>query len=473
MEIGVDINFCTINQLQPISLAVQSGKIETVKLLLHYGINHENVKSAIVTALGMSLDDITGLLIEHIAVDRNQDMVTLSGLDLKMIKPLWILPSLGFKRSKEATKGKTHRRRTSLGLLKDNILQRKQVSTDKLSDSSFQEASGSKLTSSNRRRASIDVTALTFLSSFQKDENDDCLLQECDEVDGATSDIENTTSTSQGSTDKENNSSKLLTSTVLDGNSKVVPRIAFHKPVLGAISGAKSLPRGQLDQYDSIDKPMVRAEVSGAKSPFLGQLDHTEDSIDGNFVNISTFEEYSFSPAQLCKQLRRFQREQKASEMMKSGIYYPVLEEMVSVKQNNTNLSDSHTTSFSGSDTTNSSIFESESETSGVWNSSNSSCKNNLPNRALFQSPQASGATEQVDNLVAESTHLIKVLDISSNKLVGLEDFVRLPYGGNFLFKYMKEVKKFDAKQNALSCLPEVMMKVGFNKLRLWSIFKK
>ncbi len=92
IEIGADVNY-DVKTSTPICLAVKSKNKLMVEFLLQNGVN--NVHQALATSREMNLDEITGLLLEHIGLDRNGEVVNLSGLELETIKPTWILPSLG------------------------------------------------------------------------------------------------------------------------------------------------------------------------------------------------------------------------------------------------------------------------------------------------------------------------------------------------------------------------------------------
>ncbi len=92
IEIGADVNHAEATDT-PICLAVQSKNKQMVEFLLQNGVN--NVHKALAISREMKLDEITGLVLEHIGLDRNGDVVNLSGLELKVVKPTWILPSLG------------------------------------------------------------------------------------------------------------------------------------------------------------------------------------------------------------------------------------------------------------------------------------------------------------------------------------------------------------------------------------------
>lgn len=125
IDIGADVN-AGEEPNTPICLAVQSQNKEMVQLLLHRGVN--NVQRALTIARELELDDIIGLLLKNIALDKNSgDIVNLSGLELQRLKPQWILPSLGIKNFHVG-----HRRTKSLDPMKKLLMRRK--STGSLQD---------------------------------------------------------------------------------------------------------------------------------------------------------------------------------------------------------------------------------------------------------------------------------------------------------------------------------------------------
>lgn len=105
----------------PICLAVHSRMKTMVELLLDLGVT--NVHSALKISRRLELDDITGILLKSIGLDRNGDSVNLSGLKLCSIKPQWILPSLGVNET-------LHRDRfhqLSFDRIKDMLMRRKSI----------------------------------------------------------------------------------------------------------------------------------------------------------------------------------------------------------------------------------------------------------------------------------------------------------------------------------------------------------
>ena len=105
----------------PICLAVQSRVKPMVDLLLDLGVS--SVHPALKLARELQLDDITGTLLKHVALDRNGDIVNLSGLDLVTVKPQWILPCLGVSESLRRRRSS----RQSSDRIKDLLMHRKSI----------------------------------------------------------------------------------------------------------------------------------------------------------------------------------------------------------------------------------------------------------------------------------------------------------------------------------------------------------
>lgn len=129
IELGADVNAGEEAEL-PICLAVLSGKKEMVELLLSKGAT--NAQKALELAREKKLDEIIGLLLAHIALEKSSEVVNMGGLELDRIKPTWILPSLGIYYSPPKRRVSGHRRNRSLGQMKELILQRRR-SVDVLS----------------------------------------------------------------------------------------------------------------------------------------------------------------------------------------------------------------------------------------------------------------------------------------------------------------------------------------------------
>lgn len=105
----------------PICLAVHSRMKTIVELLLDLGVT--NVHSALKISRRLELDDITGILLKSIGLDRNGDSVNLSGLKLCSIRPQWILPSLGV--SETLYRDRFHQ--LSFDRIKDMLMRRKSI----------------------------------------------------------------------------------------------------------------------------------------------------------------------------------------------------------------------------------------------------------------------------------------------------------------------------------------------------------
>ena len=122
IELGADVNAGEESEV-PICLAIQSGNKEMVELLLNKGA--ANIQKALDLAREKRQDEIIGLLLAHIALEKSSEVVNLSGLDLDRIKPTWILPSLGMYYSPPKRRISGHRRNRSLGQMKELIMLRR------------------------------------------------------------------------------------------------------------------------------------------------------------------------------------------------------------------------------------------------------------------------------------------------------------------------------------------------------------
>ena len=122
IELGADVNAGEESEV-PICLAIQSGNKEMVELLLNKGA--ANIQKALDLAREKRQDEIIGLLLAHIALEKSSEVVNLSGLELDRIKPTWILPSLGMYYSPPKRRFSGHRRNRSLGQMKELIMLRR------------------------------------------------------------------------------------------------------------------------------------------------------------------------------------------------------------------------------------------------------------------------------------------------------------------------------------------------------------
>ena len=105
----------------PICLAVLSRMKNMVELLLDLGVS--NVHGALKISRELELDDITGILLKCIALDRNGETVNLSGLELRTVKPQWLLPCLGVR---DVLRHNRYHRQ-SFDRIKDLLMRRKSI----------------------------------------------------------------------------------------------------------------------------------------------------------------------------------------------------------------------------------------------------------------------------------------------------------------------------------------------------------
>ena len=105
----------------PICLAVLSRMKNMVELLLDLGVS--NVHAALKISRELELDDITGILLKCIALDRNGETVNLSGLELRTVKPQWLLPCLGVR---DVLRHNRYHRQ-SFDRIKDLLMRRKSI----------------------------------------------------------------------------------------------------------------------------------------------------------------------------------------------------------------------------------------------------------------------------------------------------------------------------------------------------------
>lgn len=514
IEIGADINMGKPKELL-ICLAVQSRNKQMVEFLLDHGISNANIRAALAISWENKLDYITGLLLEHIAVDRSRDLVTLSGLELATLKPLWILPSLGVKLKLGGKVKMRHKKEGSLGHVKENILRRKS------SASEFPVLEGecwtplkhpsSVYSAGGCRRSSIDFTALKFLPdikgkrvgvdepdggshtplSFGDSAGDANTVNQSEwsalqrlklngrGSDGCDSGVHSRTT--KFSLDL--NSTMTLSPLLCEVNARVMSRTSFRKQAQGAISGAKSLPRSRLDQY---------------------AMDYTDGASAHNLGGSHNLGDFSLSPAQLCRQLRRVHKNRSQSVVMESRNsllsslsseqFLPAgawqrsrLEEEASPSLSEcTSLSISTPSSADSPAPCEAAALEASVD--GAFGAIPSESAVEVPPSGSLSSPGASTGVlvaksrpkklnlglvakpilEQEEPVSKQnSENLIKVLDLSSNHLQNFCDLNCLPYGGETLFKQLRGVRRLDVQQNMLSELPVDMMKVSEIELLL------
>lgn len=124
VAIGADINQSKDDFTDsPIYLAVDTRSKEMVQCLLEVGVDSmKQLQAALKLARKHNLDDIIGLLLSAIALDKDRRVLNLSGLELLEIKPAWIRPSLGLSQFEDLrTRKRYGHQRTSSW---DNVLDR-------------------------------------------------------------------------------------------------------------------------------------------------------------------------------------------------------------------------------------------------------------------------------------------------------------------------------------------------------------
>lgn len=465
IEIGADVNFGEGGET-PLCIAVKTKNKKMVESLLEHDIANVNVREALKLSWELKLDAFAGVLLEHIAVDRSRDSVNLSGLELTTLKPLWILPSLGMKTLPEPLHHRRHRKQRSLGHVKDFLVRRKSIACIENPFESEMDASLVKSSVKDSRRKSVDLSSLKYGSEVGLGDED---------VDSGVLRF--------GRTVKQSKSAGPPTplSTPLHSVSGLSPIVA--SPMLaqkahtsmsvfsyGEDSGVDSSVTVQLPNLSDASlgnkfgtfrdtfRRQRHATVSGASTlPHSTLAQYTLDKKEEeNLKEVSSIHT-TLSPAQLFRKLRNHRKVDKhlTDSLSFSGdspipvMYYPYQQE------------DRGPTPLSPTDS-----CSPRSEGSSIAMSPSH-------NTCLFQSsPMRSAGGDDVDfggfeaipeesSFTAnQSTHLIKMLDLSSNQLCNFNDLYSSVFGGEFVFKQMKEVASLDLKQNKLSELMEPMMKV-------------
>lgn len=111
--------------------AVLTHSSDVVKTVIDSRLtNRALVKAAFNLALKRRLDEILGLLLKALGLDRNKGSLNIGGLDLCVLKPLWLYPSLGVSNT---SRYRTHRRVGSLDYVLSGLIRRSStgVSPDK------------------------------------------------------------------------------------------------------------------------------------------------------------------------------------------------------------------------------------------------------------------------------------------------------------------------------------------------------
>ena len=500
----------------PICLAVLSKNKKMVEFLLDHGVSTNNVQEALKISWEKDLDEITGLLLEHITVDRSRDLVNMSGLKLTTLKPLWILPSLGVKVLPKAKYRRGHKKQRSLVHLKDVLIQRRRSVASEASpmEPDLRECTPEK------RRTSIDLSSLKYISDKERhsnfiDETDSGIREHDKEaklvpLGGASLVYHERESTPthlippgyNNVTGEECNDSGVDTiGTVIQNLSinslpgspgdirpvacfDVTFRATLHKQPLGTVTGTKALPCGQLDQYTSERRS-----------------DKNCSSVNANYISVSKAD-FSLSPQQLFRQLQKYHKNKVKNIRNESGSSYstwvdspvPLMysgyqdEDMEMSSNIFSPLSDSYNSGndsekelpssllFDQSSERESSLLESSSMITPISSFSSPSIEGSGGEISSFNASRSSTGTrlgsDEIDfgsyepipeeSVVHKQTSIrqIKMLDLSSNLLKNFDDLYSLPNGGGLIFRQLRDVYRLDLKQNNLSELLVDMMKV-------------
>ena len=511
IEIGADVNAGEVGDT-PLCIAVKSNNKKMVEALLQHNIANVNIREALKFSWELKFDAITGLLLEHIAVDRSRDSVNLSGLELTTLKPPWILPSLGLKTLPEKRLRK-HRKQGSLGHVKDLMRRRKSVSTEAPFDLEVDALES--MHSRDSRRKSVDMSALKYVpDEFSVSmENADSGgyggrlgrrgVEDTDSggyggrlgrrgVEDTGSGgyggrlgrrgVEDTDSGGYGRLRRRSEEEYTVTNSLARSRSINCDQEDSGVETIGVVHRSNPLhkradplhkragimfgvmPRG------SVRRQEERGTVSGASTLPHSTLDqYTLNNVESLNSTQTSHHDYSdpnitLSPSQLFKKLRKHRRKsnkgslhESSSSNFSAGTDSPL--PVIYYQQE-----DMPVLSPDGSFSSSARVDDSFTSTpSSLWspNSSNSS----TPYTTSVE-VSSSSATEEVDFVGCETIpeepsfeeeHLIKNLDLSSNKLCNFDDLLT---ERDLVFKRLKDVKTLDLKQNCFSELLPLMMKV-------------
>ena len=131
--IGADVNNSNDSEGADSAIfqAVLTHSSDVVKAVIDSRLtNRTLVKNAFNLALKRRLDEILGLLLKALGLDRNKGSLNIGGLGLCVLKPLWLYPSLGVSNT---SRNRTHRRVGSLDYVLSGLIRRSStgVSPDK------------------------------------------------------------------------------------------------------------------------------------------------------------------------------------------------------------------------------------------------------------------------------------------------------------------------------------------------------
>lgn len=487
IEIGADVNAGESGE-SPLCIAVHSGNKKMVESLLEHNIANVNIREALKISWELKLDFITGLLLEHIAVDRSRDSVNLSGLELTILKPLWILPSLGVKTLPEAEHHRRHRKQQSLGHVKDFLVRRKSSAIESPFDLGVDSLSHIEGNNRDSRKMSVDFKSLKYVSDVEvNSETEDTDFGGCGL---ATSKRTLRESTFNSTSDAYDGMNPILTQpkkrsmeyctddsgvetvdtlhqqtpcsleSPVDKKSGpifgVVSRGTLQRDVNGTLSGATTLPNSTLDEYTLDSKgdenssttttahnQYSNASVTLSASQLFRKLRNHHSKTGKHHWNESSSSNFTDSPTPVM-----FYQQ----EGLDANLRY---------KENSTKVEDSflghsdssQVVSQNGSSPSTHAVSKSLS-----INTSNDSSLEGGMDAVDFHTCEA--IPEEPSFTDGENLHLIKTLDLSSNQLCSFNTLLYSRFGGDLVFKQMKNVSSLDLKQNNLSELLGAMMKV-------------
>ena len=500
MDIGADVNFGE-NQDTPLCVAVQSKDKKTVECLLEHNITNVNVREALKLSWELKEDFIAGLLLEHIAVDRSRDAVNLSGLELDTIKPLWILPSLGVKSLPQERQHQRHKRERSLGHVKELLSsRRKSVATGnpfELERAALVTAENSDMKS---RRVSVQLSSLKYVSDAESASEVDEVdfvstrtskqsLRDIQEHDGShlhsimnyqAHETESPSIMEEGVYPEES-TQQLLSSCHVDDSGVETLRTLYRRQSSGSsrseslTEGRSENQQGRMSSRGSLSG-RLRRTVSGAATlphctleQYTGERKESESSISStrsvHARSVRADGDSTLSPAQLIRKYRKRPkktRKQLFGDSLGSSyqadspvpvMYY--VDQLEGVQESV--VSPDHTFPpdwpFSPSSISISGASSDLSSSNDILRSTSS--QDEVDFSGYRPTLKESSFNEQ------RNSHLIKILDLSSNKLCNFSDLCYREHGGVFVFKQLKELSSLDLKQNKLSELAKHMMQVS------------
>lgn len=462
-----------------------------VQSLLEHEITGVNVREALKISWELNLDSIAGLLLEHISVDRSRDSVNLSGLELTTLKPLWILPSLGVRTLLEVKQHRRHRKQRSLGHITEILIRRKSIATETavdLDSEGFVESN-----KRDSRKLSVDFSSLKYVSDVdavsETEEIDyegsiQRLLRNGEDLEETSNEAKNLLSGVSGRFDSSTHKipnevprkesyrvnddsgvDTVMTAHHLNSSQRVITdpkkpgivhgimsRSSFRKQRHGTVSGASTLPHSTLDQY-TLNKKSEGVVVSERSESFSVVL----------------------SPSQLFKKMRRHHRKNGSKRLLSESSSSSARADspipIVYSSYQSDSIEDSFALTSPLEENDHSNELSSKINESSFMSDSSPGIHSASDYKNTSSESTASAETDEVDFGVCApipeepsekdgtSDNLIKMLDLSSNKLTNFKALDHSEYG-DLVFKRLKGVTSLDLKQNNLSELLNAMMQV-------------